>query len=552
MEPRSDRFNDILNSLPRNRGVFDPILIVRLAVSALLLALSLVLTEMLPVFRILLMILSALAIGYDLILDAIDAVMEGRYLDVSILLLAITVLAFVIGSGWEGCLVLLLYQFGRAMITLTVNKMKKSAQDILNPADPELREKVSVLIADEDAGKTKLEEEVTAAANLILRIAMALALVFAIVTALPFIGLPVREAIRRALMILVVCTPASVVVALPLSGIVGMSYATNFGVMFNNSRVMEKLNAVTTAVIDKNGVFTESEPQFVGVVSDILDEKTFMEFLAHAVYYSDQPFAKAISSLEDREYRLDLISDFHDIPGGIDVNIGGTPITLAKREVLTGRGVALPNEADEGSVYYLVASGRVIGKALFTESAAEENVALIRELKEVGFKKCVVLTEDAHEESERLGKMLDADEVYTEFTAETKLRYLESLESDSTLYLYANSLQMHSNAAVDMRVNRKGKYADATIVPEALGFLPEARELCARVRQIAVENAVFAFAVKALLIFLGMIGAITIWFAAFVDLAAALATILNTIRVTKDPLLEFGKQRNEEIEETEE
>ena len=55
--------------------------------------------------------------------------------------------------------------------------------------------------------------------------------------------------------------------------------------------------------------------------------------------------------------------------------------------------------------------------------------------------------------------------------------------------------------------------------------------------QVQAENAVFAFLIKALLIFLAINGKCTLWFALFLDSAAAIATVLNAIRVTQDSLL---------------
>ena len=56
-------------------------------------------------------------------------------------------------------------------------------------------------------------------------------------------------------------------------------------------------------------------------------------------------------------------------------------------------------------------------------------------------------------------------------------------------------------------------------------------------REIAIENAVFAFVVKTILVFLSIIGYCNIWFAIFIDMVAAVATILNSIRVTSESLI---------------
>ena len=56
-------------------------------------------------------------------------------------------------------------------------------------------------------------------------------------------------------------------------------------------------------------------------------------------------------------------------------------------------------------------------------------------------------------------------------------------------------------------------------------------------KEITIENALFAFIIKALLVFLSIVGYCNLWFAIFIDMVAAVATILNTIRVTNESLL---------------
>ena len=138
-------------------------------------------------------------------------------------------------------------------------------------------------------------------------------------------------------------------------------------------------------------------------------------------------------------------------------------------------------------------------------------------------------------ETETSFEKLSADE------QEDLLQYLEGLERQDTMYLYANSLQAHSNAAIDVRVNKKGKYADALVNPAKLELFPETTGISKRVREICAENVFFAFIIKAILLFLALTGNCSVWFAIFLDFVAAIATILNTIRVTKDPLIDLPK-----------
>ena len=69
------------------------------------------------------------------------------------------------------------------------------------------------------------------------------------------------------------------------------------------------------------------------------------------------------------------------------------------------------------------------------------------------------MTEDSKDESEHLGVSLNADEVYAEFTEQTKLQYLESLNRKDSMYIYANSLQMPSGIPVATVAINGGKNA---------------------------------------------------------------------------------------------
>lgn len=526
-----------IQKLPRNDGTLQPVTLIRLG-AALLLMLAACLIDMLPVFKTLLLILSVLVAGYDILLDLVDVVLKLDFFTAPVVLVLIILLSFLIGRGWEAALCVILYQLGLVLLGFCSRKTRQSAQEM--PQDKDLQDRVSVVLNTDGADGTELGKTLQNAASPILKVMLALALLFGIL--MPIVtSLSVKESISRALILLVLSLPLSVVSALPLPGVVGLGYSACFGALFGNARVLEKLQSIKTVVIDKSGIFADSQPQFIGVKSEILDEDTFMEFVAHAAYYSDQPFAKAILASQDREFRLDLISDFQDIPGsGIDLKIGGNSVTLAKRELLAERGEAVPYEGkEENSVYYLMVAGKYIGKVLLAENLNKSNANLISKLKEAGVQRCVLLTEDSRNDSERLGLSLDADEVYSEFTDDTKLQYLETLDSKETMYLYANSLEKHSNAAVDLRASKKGKYADALVNPDALEQFPVCFAISRRMKEITAENAVFAFVIKAILLFLGVTGNCTLWFALFLEIAAALAAAINAIRVTKKPLVEL-------------
>ena len=93
-----------------------------------------------------------------------------------------------------------------------------------------------------------------------------------------------------------------------------------------------------------------------------------------------------------------------------------------------------------------------------------------------------------------------------------------------------------------MRVGRKAKFADAQVKPEYLANVSFAIQVSRRTKEVAISNALFAFIIKTVLIFLSIIGYCNIWFAIFIDMVAALATVLNAIRVTNESILNSLKR----------
>ena len=545
----SKLFEQVLQHLKPGSGEGDkpdPLFWIRLVLAAILFALSLFL-KMPTAAHIVLYAFSLIIAGYDLVIQAINSVEGKDFFASSLLICVVSVAAFFIGFAAEGVALVLVYQLGLRLIRYIDRRSRRSLEDMIRDEDEETQRRFLEKMVEHDAGDLSLTATVESSAGLVLKIAMVLAL--ACVFLLPFLGdFSYRVSIHRALMILVVCTPMSVVAAMPLVGLTGMTFSAQQGVIFNKAAVMEDTAKANVAVFDKAGVFSEGEPRLISVQSEILDQRTFMNFAAHASYYSEQPFAHAVTAAYGPDYKLDVISDFSEIPGGgVELRIGGNPVVFATGAVCAERGLRVPQDAVEGGQsYFLVVAGRYAGRAVISDSVNEEARDLAEGIVESGIRRCILLTEEGNEESQQFGEALGFEEIYGECEGEKKLQKLREITQNGnnrTVYIYANGFEAHSDAAVDVRIGKKTKFADALVQPEDVSQLPFAVRICKRMIDMAKENAMLAFGVKAILIFLAMTGYSSIWFAMFADMAATVATQLNSIRVTQESLLASVKRR---------
>lgn len=522
-------------------GSYDTILVIRLILASVIFAISLIFSKLPDWVGLLLLIVSAGIAGYDIVLDAAASIAEREFFSTPLIVALVAVISYIIGYGAEGAALVILYQIGLLLIAYVEERTRRSAIQLLEYQDEATKNRLIDLILRDGAGQMNIESVLGSSAGRILKYAMIVSLVYAV--ALPIItNYSFRVSIHRALTIILIATPMSIVVSMPLAGIIGMCFSARNGVVFDSAELMEVAADTEIAVFDNTGVFCEENPRLVCLQTDVIDNNTFLTFAAHALYYSNQPIARAIASVYTKDYQLSVISNFVDIPGyGVELDIGNAHVVLATRELFVGRGVKLPFEGDEeGHNFFMTVADRYVGKLVIESELTVEADGLGNELKEAGVKRCVLLTEDGNIESRKVADYLEFGEIYCECDTAKKLRVVQELKSGakgSVMFVYSGGVDSHSEADVDIRVNKRGKYADVLVSPEYIVNLPFAVQVCKRVREIAIENAVFAFVVKMILVFLSIIGYCNIWFAIFIDTAAAIATILNTIRVTRESLI---------------
>ncbi len=514
-------------------------LVIRLVIACVIFALSLII-DMPDFAHILLLVLASILAGYDILMKAVEAVESGDFTAAPLIVGVTAVLAFFIGFGVEGAALVLLFQIGMLLLKYAREHTRKAALDLIQDQDAGVVAHMRELIDDEEKTAMSIRQVMSSSAGLILIIAMVLAVVYAI--AMPVItSMSFAISIHRALVMILAAVPGSVVVSFPLAAAVGLCLSARHGIVFGSAAPLEAMADVSTAVFDKNGIFAEECPRIIAMHSDVLDYDTFLNFVAHAVYYSEQPVANAISAVYDHDYKLDVIKDFREIPGyGMELSIDGIDVTFATRPLLEERGIQVDEPSTEtGTAYYMVVAGRPMGKVVISSDVNQDLEGLVPDLKKVQVSRCVLLSDDSKEAGQELAEMLNFSEMYAQCDTEKKLRIISDIArktKGAVLFVYSNGIEAHSDAAIDIRVNSRARYADAISHPDAVGNLPMAKGISARMREICVENALFVFIVKAFLIFLSIIGYCNLWLAVVIDFAAAIASVLNTIRITSESL----------------
>ena len=73
--------------------------------------------------------------------------------------------------------------------------------------------------------------------------------------------------------------------------------------------------------------------------------------------------------------------------------------------------------------------------------------------------------------------------------------------------------------------------ADVVFMTSSMEAIPESIRIAKQTGTIAYQNVVFALAIKALVMVLGLFGIASMWMAVFADSGVAMLCVLNSIRV---------------------
>lgn len=109
----------------------DVLFIIRLIVSCAAFAVSLLVRSIPEPWPLVLLIISAIVAGYDILAGAVLSIIDGKYLDRTVLLTLAAVLALCFGATVEGTALLLLYQIGGIFVDYACQRTKRSVLETI-------------------------------------------------------------------------------------------------------------------------------------------------------------------------------------------------------------------------------------------------------------------------------------------------------------------------------------------------------------------------------------------------------------------------------------
>lgn len=405
--------------------------------------------------------------------------------------------------------------------------------------------KILELVENASSKKAKVENFITKFAKYYTPIVVCAAALLAVIPPL-LIGEPFSKWVARACIFLVISCPCALVISVPLGFFGGIGAASRQGVLVKGSNYLEVLSEMKTIVFDKTGTLTKGEFTVSKLYPNGVGEKELLEIAALAEGYSAHPVAGALKAAYKKELEMERVTDTQEIPGhGIKATIDGATVYAGNAKLMEKEGIWFEENHDIGTVVYLAKEDLYLGSIVISDTVKPEAKNAIKELKENGVTKTVMLTGDRKAVGEAVAKELGIDQVYTDLLPGDKVdkveALLEEVKGKGRLGFVGdgiNDAPVLTRADIGIAMGSMGsdaaiEAADIVLMDDDTTKISHTMRIARMTLQIVKQNIVFALAVKVLVLLLGAIGMANMWEAVFADVGVSVIAILNAMRTLR-------------------
>ena len=422
--------------------------------------------------------------------------------------------------------------------------------------------KILYLMENAGSKKSKTENFITKFARYYTPAVVITALIVAIFPPLLIQGATFSDWIYRALIFLVVSCPCALVISIPLGFFGGIGGASRHGILIKGTNYLEVLNDLESVVMDKTGTLTKGIFKVTEVnaennikINDFQNNKTeltkplLLKYAAHIEKFSNHPIAQSIvAEYENSVSKVDenVVKDFEEISGfGIKVNINNHQFLAGNSKLMNLENITFDKKENLGTAIYLAADGKYIGNILISDEVKEDSARAIKGMKENGVKEIVMLTGDNEAIGKNIAEKLGIDKVFTELLPNEKVEKLEEIyktksEKGKIAFVGDGINDAPVLARADLGIAMGGAGSDAAIEAADIVIMNDepskivtAIKIAKKTKEIVWQNITIAFAVKIIVMILGLFGDATMWEAVFADVGVALLAVLNAARVLR-------------------
>jgi Cu+-exporting ATPase len=238
--------------------------------------------------------------------------------------------------------------------------------------------------------------------------------------------------------VLLIACPCALGLATPISIMVGVGKAAEFGALIRNGESLQQARNLTTVVLDKTGTVTEGAPRVVELLpAKGWDEQRLLTVAASIEAASEHPLAEAVvAAAREQEIEPGRVEGFEAVSGkGVRADYEGVAVLFGNRRFMDENDIDLAGWEEKAAALsdagqtpmFLAVDGEAAGIVSVADPIKADSAAAIARMHALGLK-VVMLTGDNAATARAVAEQAGIDEVIAEVLPEQKADKVAELQ----------------------------------------------------------------------------------------------------------------------------
>ena len=400
------------------------------------------------------------------------------------------------------------------------------------------------LIQESTANKSKNEKFITKFARIYTPIVIMLSfLVFIIGSCIPPFSW--NEWLYRAIEILVVSCPCSMVISIPISYMLSIGKSSKNGILIKGGNYLDVINKSKTIVFDKTGTLTKGELSITDykLLNEFSDENEFFSIIYNLEKNSNHPIAKAIKNFVKEKHVKEINLNIKEI-AGIKIE-AYDPLNnhyeIGNKSILNEEEInKLDIDLTKTNVVVLK-NNKLIGYILFEDTYKDNIKEDIKLLYKSGYKNTYILSGDNKNIVSKVANDLGIANYFSELLPEEKVEKIKLLKESDTSLTYVgdgiNDAPSLALAPIGISMGKLGsdvaiQSSDVSIQDDRINKISLLKNIAKYNYFVVMTNIIASILVKVVIMILAITGIGNLWVAIFADVGMLILCLLNSLTIT--------------------
>ena len=283
-------------------------------------------------------------------------------------------------------------------------------------------------------------------------------LIIAVITALAWYNFGPSPVLINMLVasvsVLIIACPCALGLATPISTMIGIGKAAEFGGLIRNGDALQKASELTVVVMDKTGTITEGKPSVVGFqpltnstssLHKSLSEEQIKALVFALEKGANHPLAEALlafcevdnttGSVLNNATPSVAITQFQNLAGmGVSGQYQQQTVLLGNERLMSEYAVTLPEsepspDSQANTCVYFALAGQLIAIFYIADAVKPEAPAAIAALQQQGIR-VVMLTGDNQQTAAAVAHSVGISDFHAQLMPDDKLTWVQRLQAE--------------------------------------------------------------------------------------------------------------------------